>query len=550
MWVYFPKSLIFLVFFLFFIITSHGSSSELTITEATVADIQRAFTDGQLTSRQLVDFYLNQIETLNPLLHSVLEVNPDARAQADEADRAREESNRSGRCSSLGELHGVPVLLKDSIATKDKLNTTTGSFALLGSAVARDATVVEKLRSAGAVILGKATLTEWFGVRSLLIPNGWCARGGQGVNPYVESGDPCGSSSGPAISVAANMVAVSLGTETDGSILCPADHNSVVGIKPTVGLTSRAGVVPVSPRQDSIGPICRTVSDAVYVLDAIVGYDPRDHEATEAASKFIPVGGYKQFLKKDGLTGKRLGVVRNPFLSSDNGSSAISIFEHRLKTLRQRGAAVIDNLEIANIDVIMDPFQSGELVAMVTEFKMSINKYLKELTSSPVSSLAEIISFNSDNPDLELTKEYGQEELILSDMTDGIDGEVLKAVETMKKLSEEGFEKLMKENELDAMVTLGSSVSTVLAIGGYPAISVPAGYESNGMPFGICFGGLKGSEPKLIEIAYSFEQATKARRPSPILPMGQIRDEQCFTSGTKFVIYNSNDMLEERHHRL
>ncbi|KAM6559030.1 hypothetical protein CsatA_028269 [Cannabis sativa] len=317
------------------------------------------------------------------------------------------------------------------------------------------------------------------------------------------------------------MVAVSLGTETDASIICPADHNSVVGIKPTVGLTSRAGVVPVSPRQDTIGPICRTVSDAVYVLDAIVGYDPRDHEATNAAAKFIPLGGYKQFLKEKGLKGKRLGVVRNPFLDIYNGSSASSTFECHLKTLRQGGATVIDHLEIENIDIINDANQSGEGIALTTEFKVELNKYLHDLVNSPVKSLADIIAFNLENPELELMTKYGQEQLIAAEMTNGIGEDVFKAMDTMKKLSENGFEKLMKENELDAMVTLGWGASTVLAIGGYPAISVPAGYElSSKMPFGICFGGLKGTEPKLIEITYAFEQATMVRRPPPIVRMG------------------------------
>ncbi|CAK7329537.1 unnamed protein product [Dovyalis caffra] len=224
--------------------------SPFTIQEATIEEIQQAFARNELTSKQLVNFYLDRIQELNPLLHSVLEVNPDALEEAEKADQERERNQ--GRWF-LGDLHGIPVLLKDSIATKDKLNTTCGSYALVGSEVARDAHVVEKLRNAGAVILGKASLDEWYHCRSFDIPDGWCARSGQAENPYVESGNPCGSSSGSAISVAANMVAVSLGTETDGSLICPADHNSVVGLKPTVGLTSRAGVIPISPRQDSIG---------------------------------------------------------------------------------------------------------------------------------------------------------------------------------------------------------------------------------------------------------------------------------------------------------
>ncbi|KAH7850752.1 hypothetical protein Vadar_002513 [Vaccinium darrowii] len=501
-----PLSLLLISHLFLFI---HINSSDFPIQEATIDDIQRAFADNKLTSRQLVDFYLHRIETLNPVLRAVIEVNPDARDQAEEADRERER-NDGGRRS---QLHGVPVLLKDSMDTADKLNTTVGSYALLGSVVGRDATVVERLRKAGAVILGKASLSEWYRFRSFKIPDGWCARSGQGVNPYLESGTTCGSSSGSAISVAANMVAVSLGTETDGSIICPADSNSVVGIKPTVGLTSRAGVVPVSPRQDSIGPICRTVSDAVQVLDAIVGFDPRDFEATKEAAKFIPAGGYKQFLNLDGLKGKRLGVVRNPFLALLNKSTGASTFENHLHTLRQRGATIVDDLEITDVEVILDLYQSGELVALRAEFKLGITDYLKELISSPVRSLADVIAFNTGNPDLENTNEYGQEIFIAAERTNGIGKEEREAIKKMENLSRNGFKKLMKENELDAMVTPGSGASSVLAIGGYPAISVPAGYDSNGMPFGICFGGLKGTEPKLIEVAYAFEQATMVRRP-------------------------------------
>ncbi|XP_050262739.1 probable amidase At4g34880 isoform X3 [Quercus robur] len=508
--------LLLLVFSTIFVNPINGS--QFTITEATIDDIHLAFSENQLTSRQLVDLYLDQIEALNPLLRSVLEVNPDALNQADEADRERQKAaaKDQGR-RSLGELHGIPILLKDSIGTKDKLNTTCGSYALLGSTVARDSGVVQRLRKAGAVILGKASLSEWYGVRSSEIPDGWCARGGQALNPYVESADPCGSSSGPAISVAANMVSVSLGTETDGSIICPADHNSVVGIKPTVGLTSRAGVIPISPRQDTIGPICRTVTDAVYVLDAIVGFDPRDYEATKAASVFIPPGGYRQFLNEDGLKGKILGVVREPFLDSYNGTSAIPAFEHHLNVLRQRGATIVDNLEIANLDVIMDPSQSSELIALLAEFKISINEYLKELSNSTVRSLADIIAFNLNNPVIEKLEEYGQDEFLASENTSGIGEQEIEAIEMMANLSKYGFGKLMKDNNLDAMVTIGSGACTVLAIGGYPAITVPAGYESNGIPFGISFGGLRGSEPKLIEISYAFEQATRERRPPSFL---------------------------------
>ncbi|XP_038887903.1 probable amidase At4g34880 [Benincasa hispida] len=505
-----------IVFFLsaFLLFTGDASSSDFPIDEATIAEIQNAFSQNKLTTTQLLEHYLNKIHFLNPVLKSVLEVNPDARAQAEAADRER--LLAGGK--ALGELHGIPILLKDAIATKDRLNTTAGSFALLGSVVPRDATVVSRLRNAGAVILGKTSLTEWYGSRSLKIPNGWCARGGQAVNPYGKGGDPCGSSSGSAISVAANMVTVSLGTETDGSILCPADYNSVVGIKPTVGLTSRAGVIPISPRQDTIGPICRTVSDAVYVLEAIVGFDPMDCEATKEASQFIPSGGYKQFLRKDGLKGKRLGIVRHPFFDLyPNDSMAIPTFEQHLNLLRKSGATIVDNLQITNVDVILNPFGSGEFIATIAEFKLGINDYLKKLIQSPVRSLADIIAFNNNHPELENMKEYGQDAFLLSEQTDGIGETEKEAISRMMNLSLYGFEEIMKGNSLDAMITLGTGAEGVLAIGGYPAISVPAGYEGNGEPFGILLGGLKGTEPKLIEIAYAYEQATMVRRPPPLL---------------------------------
>ncbi|KAJ4962658.1 hypothetical protein NE237_022597 [Protea cynaroides] len=488
----------------------HGFS----IKEASVSEIQQAFRENKLTSRKLVELYLEEIEKLNPTLRAVIEVNPDALDQADKADLERSSIVRGDGRSSFSGLHGIPILIKDNIATKDKLNTTAGSYSLLGSVVPRDAGVVEKLRSSGAVILGKASLSEWCNFRSHSYITGWCARSGQGKNPYVLSDKVCASSTGSAIAVAANMVAVSLGTETDGSIICPASFNGVVGIKPTVGLTSRAGVIIISPRQDTIGPICRTVSDAVYVLDEIVGFDPRDAEATRDAEKYIPTDGYKQFLKADGLQGKRIGIVRKPFFNFPKGSSILGqTFEDHFNTLRQRGAILVDNLEIPNISSILDYSRSGEQMTMLAEFKLALNSYLSDLLTSPVRSLADVIAFNENHPDQERMKDIGQEKLLESEETTGINKEVRRAIENMERLSRDGFERLMMENQLDAMVTPRASAVTVLAIGGYPAISVPAGYESDGLPFGICFGGLRGSEPKLIEISYAFEQATKIRKP-------------------------------------
>ncbi|KAH6777013.1 Amidase family protein [Perilla frutescens var. hirtella] len=485
---------------------------DFKIEEATVKAIQQAFAESKLTARKLVDFYLHQIESLNPVLRGVIEVNPDAQLLADESDREKEISRNGGGLVELGELHGIPVLLKDTIGTNDKLSTTAGSYALLGSKVRGDAAVVERLRKSGAIILGKASLSEWYRFRSLSgVPNGWCARSGQGVNPYLSSGTPCGSSSGSAISVAANMVCVALGSETHCSIICPSVHNSVVGLKPTVGLTSRAGVIPMTPRWDTIGPICRTVSDAVYVLDVIAGFDPSD-EATREAAKYIPEGGYKQFLNEDGLKGKRLGIFRHPFMEKIQDTAESAAFELHIDTMRERGAQVIDNLTIDQIETILDPNQSGEISIMMAEFKTHINIYLKELENSPVHSLADIIAFNENNAELEKLTEYDQESFIEADKTNGLGENERAILENLAELSINGLEKLMKEHELDAMVTPGSRASPIYAIGGYPAVTVPAGYERDGMPFGICFGGLKGSEPKLIEISYAFEQATKVRR--------------------------------------
>ncbi|KAK9164475.1 hypothetical protein Syun_005377 [Stephania yunnanensis] len=484
--------------------------SRFLIREATVEDIHNAFRENKLTTRQLVEFYLREIEKLNPIVHGVIEVNPDALYQADMADNERKARKSTGWSSSG--LHGIPVLLKDNIATKDKLNTTAGSFALLGSVVPRDAGVVVKLRRAGAIIIGKASLSEWSDSRSTAAPSGWSARGGQGLVPSLSSGSPCGSSSGSAISVAASMVAVSIGTETDGSIICPASANSVVGIKPTVGLTSRAGVVPITPRQDTVGPICRTVSDAVYVLDAIVGFDRNDMVPTKRASRFIPHNGYKQFLKLDGLKGKKLGIVRDPFFNILNGTSLASVFDGHFDTLRQSGAILVDNLDIKDVDITLNASLSGEAVATLAEFKVALNAYLKELISSPVRSLADVITFNDKHSDLEKNDEIGQNIFLAAERTNGIGNVERKAVKNMKRLSRKGFERVMVDKELDALVTPGSLVAPVLAIGGFPGISVPAGYTSDGIPFGICFGGLRGSEPKLIEIAYGFEQATKIRK--------------------------------------
>ncbi|XP_020527439.1 putative amidase C869.01 [Amborella trichopoda] len=481
------------------------------IKEATVSQIQQAFKRKELTSRDLVEFYLREIKGLNPLLRAVLEVNPGALDQADEADKEREATY--GDCAEG--LHGIPVLLKGNIATRDWLNTTAGSLALLGSVVPRDAGVVRRLRAAGAIILGKASMSKWAEFRSLKTPMGCNAIGGQPKNPYVLSANPSGSSTGSAISAATNLATVTLGTETDGSIITPSSANSLVGIKPTLGLTSRAGVILISPRQDTVGPICRTVLDAVFVLDEIVGFDQRDKKATIAASKFIPAGGYKQFLKAEGLRGKRLGILREPFFNFSGTSVLAQTFETHFKTLRQKGAILVDNVEISNINVILDVRESGEGLALLYEFKKALNAYLSELLVSPVRTLSDVIAFNIKHSKEEKLKEYGQDIFILAEsLNRSNSSQVKRAISNLKELSRNGIEKVMREKKLDAILAPANTpVYTILAIGGYPGITVPAGYDEEGVPFGICFGGLRGSEPKLIEIAYSFEQATHIRRP-------------------------------------
>ncbi|XP_071681205.1 probable amidase At4g34880 [Lolium perenne] len=493
------------------LVAANGVSHGFEFHEATVEAIHLGFSNGSLTSTALVQFYLNQISRLNPLLRAIIEVNPDALRQAARADARRASSG--GRLT--GGLHGIPVLLKDNIATLDALNTTAGSFALLGSIVKRDAGVVVRLRQAGAVVLGKANPSEWSNFRT--VDSGWSARGGQSLNPYVLSSTPCGSSAGPGVAAAANMAAVTLGTETDGSILCPSSWNSVVGIKPTVGLTSRSGVIPITPRQDTVGPMCRTVSDAVQVLDTIVGYDAFDAAATGAASKYIPAGGYVQFLKQDGLRGKRIGVPNGFF--QGYGEAELRVYQQHLDAMRNHGAVVIENLDVAaNLTALAVDIASNEFMAVRAEFKLSLNAYLADLRYSPVRSLADVIAFNNANPVQERLKDFGQRNLIAAENTHGIGSVERAAIRRLEELSANGLERLIKEQQLDAIVTPNSSASSLRAIGGHPGIVVPAGYDEQGVPFGICFSGLQGYEPRLIEIAYAFEQATNVRRPPMFKP--------------------------------
>jgi amidase len=493
--------------------------------EATIVELQAAMASGQFTARRLAEMYLERIQTLDrsgPTLNSILEVNPDALEIAEALDQER----LAG--SPRGPLHGIPLLLKDNIATADRMQTTAGSLALLGSRPPRDAFVVSRLRDAGAVILGKTNLSEWANFRSTASSSGWSGRSGQGRNPYVLDRTPCGSSSGSAAAIAANLAAASLGTETDGSILCPASTNGVVGIKPTVGLTSRAGVIPVAHSQDSIGPFGRTVADAAILLGAITGIDQRDPATQESAGKFHT--DYTQFLDRDGLRRARIGIPRQVYFGYSTKTDAI--VNAAIEQMRNLGAEIIDPADIPTAEQISS--SKSEDIVLSFEFKADLNAYLAELLESPVHSLANIIAFNNAHAEEEL-KYFGQERLLMAQDTSSLaDPKYLAALDENHRLSrQEGIDAAMDEYKLDALVMptgspawyidlingdhfLGAS-SQPAALAGYPAISVPAGYTFE-LPVGITFMGRAFSEPTLIKLAYAFEQATKVRRSPGYLP--------------------------------
>lgn len=492
----------------------------MELVEVTIKQLQIALATDKISARELVEGYLERIERLNPTLRAVIEVNPDALSIADELDQERREKG------PRGPLHGIPVLLKENIATRDRMETTAGSLALLGSRPARDAFVAARLRTAGAIILGKANLSEWANFRSSHSSSGWSGRGGQARNPYVLDRTPCGSSSGSASAVAANLAVVSLGTETDGSILCPASTNGVVGIKPTVGLTSRAGVIPISHSQDTVGPFARTVTDAAIVLGAITGVDSHDPATSASAGH----SDYTQFLDADGLRGARIGVAREVYFGYSPRADAL--IEQALACMRVAGAEIVDPANIPTAKQMRE--SEDELTVLLYEIKADLNSYLADLESSPVRSMEEIIAFNRAHADEEL-RYFGQETFEKAQETPGLDDpEYLRALATNRRLArEEGIDAVMERYKLDALVMptlspawnidlvngdhhVGSS-SQPAALAGYPAISVPAG-QTFELPVGITFMGRAFSEPILLRLAYAFEQATQARQEPRLLP--------------------------------
>ncbi len=490
--------------------------------EITVAELQEGMQSGKFTSRSIVQKYLGRIEAIDkrgPALNSVIELNPDALSIADSMDAERKAKG------PRGPMHGIPVLLKDNIGTADKMMTTAGSLALLGFTPEKDSSVAQRLRESGAVILGKTNLSEWANFRSSHSSSGWSGRGGQTRNPYALDRNPCGSSSGSGAAVAANLCAVTVGSETDGSVVCPSSANGVVGIKPTVGLVSRSGIIPISHTQDTAGPICRTVADAAALLSAMAGIDPADSATEASRGKAQP--DYTKFLDRNGLRGARIGVIRKFFDFSDGFGP---LMETLLDIMKSEGAVLVDPVEIDSIG----KFDKSEFEAMQYEFKAGLNAYLAAAGPKvPVHSLKEIIEFNEKNREKEMPF-FGQDIMLKSEAKGPLtDKAYLDALEKNGRLSrEEGIDAAMAKHQLDALLapTAGPSwltdhvtgdhdtggSSSLAAVAGYPNINVPAGFMF-GMPVGISFFGRAWSEPTLIKIAYAFEQATRARKPPKFL---------------------------------
>jgi amidase len=493
--------------------------------EVTIRELQDGMKSGKYTARSIAEKYLERIEKLDrpghgPGVNSVIELNPDALAIADRLDRERRE--RGPR----GPMHGIPVLIKDNIGTADRMMTTAGSLALVGSKPPRDSFVARRLRESGAVILGKTNLSEWANIRSNHSTSGWSARGGLTRNPYALDRNACGSSSGSGAASSANFCSVAVGTETDGSVVCPSSVNGIVGIKPTVGLVSRSGIIPISHTQDTAGPMARTVEDAAILLGALAGIDA-DDSATSSSQRPADQD-YARHLDIRGLNGARIGVARKFFGISD---AVDKLMEDALKALKSEGAILVDPADIPS----MGKFGESEFEVLLYELKADLNKYLEGLgPDAPVQTLAEIIAFNEKNRDREMPY-FGQDVFIKAQAKGPLtDKAYLDALANdMKQSRAEGIDAVMDKFHLDAMVAPTSGPawltdlidgdhdsggsSTPAAVAGYPNINVPAGFV-RGLPVGVSFFGRAYSEPTLIRIAHAFEQATRFRRAPQFLP--------------------------------
>ncbi len=475
-----------------------NASADFQLIEATFDDMQAAMSRGEISSRTLVEAYLERIER-HKHLNAVIETNPDALRIADALDRER----RSG--GTRGPLHGIPILLKDNLDTRDRMHTSAGSLAMAKSRAPGDSTVAARLRQAGAVLLGKANMTEWANFMTVGMPNGYSSRGGQGVNPYKPDLDTGGSSSGSGIAPAANLCAAAIGTETSGSILSPANQNSVVGIKPTLGLVSRAGVIPVSSTQDTPGPMARTVRDAAILLTAIAGRDSRD--AATRAAKFKP--DHTAFGETH-LKGVRIGVPREVYWTNLPPEQA-RIIESSLEVLRGLGATVVDPAEIATAREAA----SFHFEVLLYDFKRDINRYFRSLgPNAPIRNLKALIAYNEAHPEKMLR--YGQLILQAAQSTSGTLREKVYAyrrAEDLRLSQRLGIDATMKKHRLGALVFPAYHGYAIAARPGYPSVIVPAGYTPENVPVGITFTGRSWSEGLLLRLAFAFEQATKARRP-------------------------------------
>jgi len=493
-------------------VSAAAAAPQIDPEELTIDDIQKGFRSGHFTSQSLTEAYLSRIDAIDrhgPAINAVIEINPDALKIAAELDRERQAKG------VRGPLDGVPVLVKDNIDTGD-MGTTAGSLALLGAPAPKDAFIVSRLRAAGAVLLGKTNLSEWANFRGDHSTSGWSGRGGQTKNPYALNRNPSGSSSGSGAAVAASLCAVAVGTETDGSIVSPASINGLVGIKPTVGLVSRSGIIPISASQDTAGPMARTVRDAVLLLNALAATDPAD-PATAGAPKTRP--DYAQFLDKSGLRGARLGIVRKSF---GFNAGVDKLMEHSIAAMKSAGAEIIDPIEIPLDSQISEP----ESEVLLYEFKAGLNAYLK--TRGRTETLASLIAFNEKNRARELDH-FGQELLLKAEKKGPLtDAAYRKArAECIRLTRTEGMDAACSKHRLQALVAPTSCLawltdyingdsanggcSTPPAVAGYPHITVPAGLV-HGLPASISFFGPAWSEPTLIKVAYAFEQATEARR--------------------------------------
>ena len=501
----------------------------MILPEWTIAELQEKMESGELTSRQIADLYVQRIAAVDksgPYLNSIIELNPDALEIADRLDAER----KAGKVR--GALHGIPILVKDNIDTADRMQTTSGSLALEGNIAAKDAFIVRQLRKAGALILGKTNLSEWANFRGKRSVSGWSSRGGLTRNPYALDRTACGSSSGSAAAVAANLCVAAIGTETDGSIICPSQTNGIVGIKPTLGLASRSGIIPIAHSQDTPGPMARTVADAAILLGALTGGDERD-PATRSSRKRA-LSNYAKFLDLDGLKGARIGVARN---MAGTNPRVLKIFEHGLEVMKQLGAIIVDPANVPSFD----KFGASEREVLHYEFKTDLNKYLKPLGEKVmVHSMQDVVRFNEENED-RVMPYFGQEHMIAA-LEKGTLGEKKyrdALAKSLRLTRKEGIDAALRKHKLDALVTPSGGPAWVIdlangdavnwdmestspaAVAGYPHITIPAGYVF-GLPVGISFFSTAWQEPNLIKFAFAFEQATQYRRQPRYLPTANL----------------------------